>query len=329
MVELIPRRVLFGNPERVSPSLSPDGRQLAWIAPDDGVLNVWVAPVQAGDAAADAQSGIDWSAAVAVTEDRDRGVRVYTWAHDGRHILYLQDRGGDENWRLFDVDLPTGTHRDLTPFDGVQVQLIAVDKRFPTDVLVGINRDNPELHDVYHLDLVTGELRKVEENPGFIGWVADAEMVVRAGVAPQPDGGLVLMVRDGEDRNWRPLMTVSAEDALTTGPLSFNVAGSSLLALSSVGVDTARLVRINLADGATEELAGDPEADVTGVRLDPDTWEPQIVTVLKDRAEPVSYTHLDVYKRQLPGKVTGTSTPGCEPANSSPAASDRRTGCAT
>jgi dipeptidyl aminopeptidase/acylaminoacyl peptidase len=285
MVELIPRRVLFGNPERVSPSLSPDGRQLAWIGPDDGVLNVWVAPVQAGDAAAEAQSGIDWSAAVAVTEDRDRGVRVYTWAHDRRHILYLQDRGGDENWRLFDVDLATGTHRDLTPFDDVQVQLIAVDKRFPTDVLVGINRDNPELHDVYHLDLVTGELRKVEENPGFIGWVADAEMVVRAGVAPQPDGGLILMVRDGEDRDWRPLMTVSAEDALTTGPLSFNVAGSSLLALSSVGVDTARLVRINLADGATEELAGDPEADVTGVRLDPDTWEPQIVTVLKDRAE--------------------------------------------
>ena len=196
MVDLIPRTVLFGNPERVSPSLSPDGRRLAWIAPDDGVLNVWVAPMHAGGDGSDRRGGIDWDAAVAVTADRDRGVRVYTWAHDGRHILYLQDRGGDENWRLFDVDLPTMAHRDLTPYDDVQVQLIAVDKRFPTDVLVGINRDNPELHDVYRLDLVTGELQKVLENPGFIGWVADAEMVVRAGVAPQPDGGFVLMVRE-------------------------------------------------------------------------------------------------------------------------------------
>jgi dipeptidyl aminopeptidase/acylaminoacyl peptidase len=285
MVDLIPRTVLFGNPERVSPSLSPDGRQLAWIAPDDGVLNVWVAPVHGGGDGSAPGGGIDWDAAVAVTADRDRGVRVYTWAHDGRHILYLQDRGGDENWRLFDVDLLTMAHRDLTPYDDVQVQLIAVDKRFPTDVLVGINRDNPELHDVYRLDLVTGELQKVLENPGFIGWVADAEMVVRAGVAPQPDGGFVLMVRDRRDQDWRPLLTVSAEDALTTGPLSFTVEGSSLLALSSVGSDTARLVRINLADGETEELAGDPEADITGVRLDPDTWEPQIATVLKDRAE--------------------------------------------
>jgi dipeptidyl aminopeptidase/acylaminoacyl peptidase len=285
MVDLIPRTVLFGNPERVSPSISPDGRRLAWIAPDDSVLNVWVAPMHGGGDGSARRGGIDWDAAVAVTADRDRGVRVYTWAHDGRHILYLQDRGGDENWRLFDVDLPTMAHRDLTPYDDVQVQLIAVDKRFPTDVLVGINRDNPELHDVYRLDLVTGELQKVLENPGFIGWVADAEMAVRAGVAPQPDGGFVLMVRDRRDQDWRPLLTVSAEDALTTGPLSFTVEGSSLLALSSVGADTARLVRINLADGETEELAGDPEADITGVRLDPDTWEPQIATVLKDRAE--------------------------------------------
>jgi len=125
----------------------------------------------------------------------------------------------------------------------------------------------------------------VVENPGFIGWIADAAMVVRAGVAPQADGGFTLMVRDGPEKDWRPLLAVSAEDVLSTGPLSFNVAGTSLLALSSVGTDTARLVRISLADGSIEELAGDPEADVTDVHLHPDTWEPQIVTVLKDRAE--------------------------------------------
>jgi dipeptidyl aminopeptidase/acylaminoacyl peptidase len=297
MVDLIPRTVLFGNPERVSPRLSPDGKQLAWIAPKDGVLNVWVAPVFGDDAQSSGPvgasasrggepgGGVDWEAASAVTDDRDRGIRTFDWAHDGRHILFAQDAGGDENWRLFDVDLPTLVQRDLTPFEEVQVQLIAVDKRFPTDVLVGINLDNPELHDVYHLDLATGDLKKVVENPGFIAWVADSAMVVRAGVAPQPDGGLTVMVREAVDQDWRPLMTVSAEDALTTGPLSFDVAGASLLALSSVGTDTARLVRISVADGSIEELAGDPEADITDVHLHPDTWEPQIVTFLKDRAE--------------------------------------------
>ena len=88
MVDLIPRSVLFGNPERTSPRISPDGTQLAWIAPRDGVLNVWVAPIGA--------SGVAWDAARAVTEDTDRGVRVFTWARDGQHVLYLQDVGGAE-----------------------------------------------------------------------------------------------------------------------------------------------------------------------------------------------------------------------------------------
>jgi len=164
MVELIPRQVLFGNPERISPRISPDGTQLAWIAPSDGVLNVWVAPAGTGQG-----EGINWSAARVVTDDSDRGIRMFAWAHDGRHLLYLQDTGGDENWRLHDVDLATMQRRDLTPFDNVQTQLIAGEKKFPTEILVGMNRDNPQLHDVYRLDLTTGELTKEVENPGFVG----------------------------------------------------------------------------------------------------------------------------------------------------------------
>ena len=277
MAELIPRRVLFGNPERVLPRISPDGTRLAWIAPHEGVLNVWVAPV--GD------DGVDWSAARVVTDDTDRGIRTYAWAHDGRHVLYLQDTGGDENWRLHDVDLSTMQRRDLTPFDGVRTELIAAEKKFPTEILVGLNRDNPELHDVYRLNLTTGELAKEVQNPGFAGWVADAQLVVRAGISPEPDGGLTLVVRDDGGQDWRPLLTVPASDALTSGPIAFSEDGRSLLALSSVGADTGGLVRIDLATGESEQLARDPESDVTGVRLDPDTREPQIVTFLKDRSE--------------------------------------------
>ena len=298
MAELIPRRVLFGNPERISPHLSPDGTRLAWIAPHEGVLNVWVAPI-GGD-------GVDWSAARVVTDDTDRGIRMFAWAHDAQHLLYLQDTGGDENWRLHDVDLETMQRRDLTPYDNVQTQLIAGDKKFPTEILIGLNRDNPQLHDVFRLNLTTGELVKEVENPGFVDWVADSELVVRAGIAPQPDGGMVVMVRDAAAEDWRPLLTISAEDALTSGPVAFSEDGQSLLAVSSVGADTGRLVRLDLATGAEQVLAGDPEADVAGVRLHPDTREPQVVTFLKDRTEyrvldPASSADLAAIRALHPG----------------------------
>ena len=99
---LIPRDVLFGNPEKADPQLSPDGAHLAYLAPLEGVLNVWVGPV-------------DGDVFRPVTRDTDRGIRAYFWAHDGEHLLYLQDVGGDENWHLFKVHLERGTIEDVTP----------------------------------------------------------------------------------------------------------------------------------------------------------------------------------------------------------------------
>ena len=122
-VPLVPRQVLFGNPERVSPHISPDGRRMAWIAPDEGVLNVWVNEV-----------GAPLERAVPVTKDRDRGIRSFFWAHDNRHLLYVQDVGGDEDWHLFSVDLDAGSTADLTPFEGVQARVDETDKRFPDTI---------------------------------------------------------------------------------------------------------------------------------------------------------------------------------------------------
>jgi dipeptidyl aminopeptidase/acylaminoacyl peptidase len=277
MADLVPRHVLFGNPERVSPHISPDGSQLAWIAPHDGVLNVWVAPVGAG--------GVDWDAAQVVTEDKDRGVRVFAWARDGRHLLYLQDTGGDENWRLYDVDMVTMARRDLTPFDGIAARIIATRKSHRNEVLVAMNRENPELHDVFRLDLTTGELEKLIENPGYAGWLADEDLVVRAAISPLPDGGFDLLVRESADAEWRTLLTIGAEDAPSSDILAFSGDGASLLVISSAGTDTGRLARIDIASGQPEVLLEDPEADVAGAILHPDTRDPQIVEVLKDRAE--------------------------------------------
>ena len=277
MVDLIPRNVLFGNPERISPHISPDGSRLAWIAPREGVLNVWVAPI--------GTSGVDWDDATVVTDDTDRGIRMFAWAKDGRHLLYLQDTGGDENWRLYDVDLETMAKRDLTPYEGIQARVIATRKSHRDEVLVGLNRDNPQLHDVYRLDLKTGELAKLIENPGYAGWLADEDMVVRGALAPLPDGGFDLLVRDDAEGDWRTLLTIPADDAPASDALAFSGDGKSLLAISSVGVNTGRLVRIDLASGEDRVLLEDPDADVAGAMLHPDTREPQIALVLKDRAE--------------------------------------------
>jgi dipeptidyl aminopeptidase/acylaminoacyl peptidase len=282
MTELIPRTVLFGNPERTSPQLSPDGIRLAWIAPHDGVLNVWIAPLRADPGQDDA---VDWSSAQVVTDDHDRGIRMFTWAHDARHLLYIQDTGGDENWRLHDVNLETMLRRDLTPFPGVQVQLIAGNKKFPTEILIGLNRDNPQLHDVYRLDLLTGDLTLVEKNPGFAGWVADEDLAVRGAFAPLPDGSMNLMVRDPAQTEWRELLSIPADDVTTSDVVGFTEDGQSLLVITPLEANTSRLLRVDVATKAVEVLAEDPEADVDGVVLHPDTREPQIVTVEKDREE--------------------------------------------
>ena len=269
--DLIPRGVLFGNPTRLSPAISPDGARLAYIAPVDGVLNVWVGALGSDDFQP-------------VTEDRDRGVRFFAWAHDNRHLLYIQDRGGDENWHLYATDVVGGGTRDLTPFESIQARIVGHEKRFPDTLLIGLNRRTPELHDVYRLDLPSGELTLVAENPGYAGMMADRDLRVRGAVESTADGGLVTFVRDDEQGPWREVDRVGLEDALGTTPLGFSVDGSSLLMLSSKDANTTRLLRLGL-DGDSEVIYEDDEYDVVGVLTDPDTREPQIVTVLRDRSD--------------------------------------------
>ncbi|MGH9000393.1 MAG: S9 family peptidase, partial [Acidimicrobiia bacterium] len=275
-VPLVPREVLFGNPERVQPRISPDGKRLAWIAPRDGVLNVWVGDVGAAP-----------STFKVVTDDTDRGIRAFFWAYDNRHLLYVQDKGGDENWRLYDVDLDSGAIRDLTPFDKVQAQVIAHEKEFPSEVLVGLNKDNPQLHDVYHLDLETGELEKLVENPGVVSWVADTELRVRAAMHPRDDGGMDVLARRPSSSidEWQVVIEVDAEDALGTGPVAFTADGNHLYMLSSYQANSTRLLRVDLTGHHAEVLAEDPSYDVSGIVLHPDSRELQIVSFVKARTE--------------------------------------------
>ena len=280
-IPLIPREVLFGNPSRVSPRLSPDGSRLAFLAPKDGVLNVWVGPVG---------SPVDGEEFEAVTDDRRRGIRLFFWAEDDGHIVYLQDEEGDENWRVHAVDPATKEDRDLTPFEGVQAQILDKNRHFPDNLLVALNRENPELHDAYRLTLSTGELDLVAKNPGnVVGWVADKDFEVRAAVTATPEGGSELLLREGE--NWKTLVAWDKDNALSSGPVGFAEDAGKMYLLDSREANAARLVLLDLSSGETEVLVEDPRYDVSGVVVHPETHAAQAAAVQRARTEWIVLDH--------------------------------------
>ncbi|UCF78073.1 MAG: S9 family peptidase, partial [Candidatus Eiseniibacteriota bacterium] len=271
--EMIPREVLFGNPKNVSPRISPDGTMMAYLAPVDDVLNVWVKTIGEDDDRA-------------VTRDDNRGIRRYFWAQDSQHIMYLQDVGGNENWRLYGVNLTTDEIRDLTPYEGVQVRILDGDKHFPNDLLIEMNKENPSVHDVYHLDLATGKLDLVARNPGnFVGWLADTELKVRGAIAATPDGGFDLLIRESEDATWSKVLTWDPEDSFSSEALGFAKDGNLLYCIDSRGANAGRLVKLNIATGEVEVLAEDPQYDVSRVMMNPDTYEVEAVAFTRARIE--------------------------------------------
>ena len=272
-VPLIPLDTLFGNPEYLVPEISPDGTRLLYLAPDDGVLNVWTAPVDRPHEA------------IPATHDRERGIRRYYACHDDRTLMYMRDVDGDESWRLYLLDLASGEEHCATPFEGVQARILAHNRWHPTTVLIGLNQDSRHLHDVYRLDLVTGELTKVAKNPGYLTWVIDTDLRVRGGAIPQPDGGMTIDLDLAASGTARPWLDVPYEDAAGTRIVGFARDGATLYLQSSIGVNTTRLYATDTVTGRQTLLAGDDTYDVKRVELDPLTRCPQAVIFAKDREE--------------------------------------------
>lgn len=269
---LIPRSVLFGNPDRASVRLSPDGKQLSYLAPLDGVLNVWVAPVD------------DLAAARAITRDKGRGIRAYFWAYTNQHVVYLQDRDGDENWRIYVVDLRSNEVRDLTPESGVQARIQEVSPKHPEAILIGLNDRVPQLHDLYRVNLSTGARELVEKNEaGYVGYLTDDDYAVRFAIGMTPDGGSEFFQR-GTD-GWSSFAQISQADSMTTNPVGLNATGDVLYMIDSRGRDTAALMAVQLADGSARLIAQDSRADVSDVMIHPTRKEIEAVAVEYERRE--------------------------------------------
>lgn len=270
--DLIPRALLFGNPDRTLVKLSPDGRRISFLSPANGVLNVWAGPAD------------DPDMAQPVTYDRGRGIRNYVWAYTNHHILYPQDQNGDENWRISSVNLETGQVLDLTPAAKVQARIQAVSPELPGEVLVALNQRVPELHDLYRIDLTTGDRTLVLENEGFSGFVTDDAFEVHLGIRTSADGGLEVLRRT-QAGAWVPFLVAGAEDSLTTYPIILAERTPVLYALDSRGRNTAALVAIALATGDETVLVENPRADVDNVLIHPSERTVQAAAVTYLRQE--------------------------------------------
>jgi dipeptidyl aminopeptidase/acylaminoacyl peptidase len=269
---LIPRDVLFGNPEKANPQISPDGKHLAYLAPDaKNVLQVWVRTIGKADDRA-------------VTQDEKRGIRQYYWAYDGKHLLYLQDVGGNEDFHLFAVDVAANKTRELTPHKGVRVQGVDLDEDHPNDVLVGMNKRDKKAFDMHRIDLATGSEKLDTENPGnVIGWSSDTDFVVRGATTMNPDGSYDLLVRDAADKPWRKLIHVGSDDQ---GSIAFFGKGpTEVYVSSSHGANAVRVLKVDTATAKESVVAEDKEYDVSGLFAERKTNRPLAVSFVKARTE--------------------------------------------
>ncbi len=298
---LIPRDVLFGPPVRTAPALSPDGKRLAYLAPSNGVLAVWVRTIGASDDRV-------------VASDPKRPIRNAFWSPDGTRVLFLQDAGGDENFHLFAVDpAAPATPADLTPYPKTRVGVESIDYAQPATILITMNKRDPKVFDVYRLDPKTGSATLDTQNPGNVaGFAVDTHDVVRAAIVQKPDASTDILVRDAKDAPWRTLGSFSADDG-GANVWGFTPDGTGIYITTAAGVNAAHLFRYDLKTGARTDIVGDPNYDVSYVAFSPKTKAPIAAGIARDRVDitvldPAYAGDLAAIKQQIPGDVGVTST---------------------
>jgi dipeptidyl aminopeptidase/acylaminoacyl peptidase len=296
---LFPRRVIFGDPERSIVRISPDGTRVAFRAPVDGVLNLWVAPLDR----------IEEASPVTSVTDRNLGPWI-VWMRDNRHVVFFREAAGDENWRAWRIDLETGDVRPLTPGPGVTCYVQQSSRHFPSELLIAHNERDKRYFDIYRVNIATGESALVQLNEAFRNHFTDQQFQVRFAVGYTDDGDIEYLQR-GPDGEWMLFSRIGAEDAVATRAIEFSADGSELYWLDSRGRDTAAVVAQDLASGTMRVLAEDPRADFTELLLDPITERPIAARCSFERVawqvlDPDYRSDFDYLTRQSRGDLTIT-----------------------
>lgn len=254
--ELISRKVLLSNPSKTAPKLSPNGKMIAYLAPQEGVLNVWIKAIGKDDDRV-------------VTSDTIRGIRKYSWAADSQHILYLQDKGGNEQWHLYIspiVPKSTGTV-NLTPFEGVRVDArigLHVSKLRPDFVIVAMNKDNPKSNDLYLINVRTKEIKLLLKSPGMvINWVIGKDLVPLGCIVKEEGGNNRLLVYSQDKKEWKTVKKFSSKDDLNV--CSTDSSGKIWYVKHTIGRNYLSLYALN-TENSEEKLLFEPKnADVEEV----------------------------------------------------------------
>ena len=258
-VPLIERDKLFGNPQRAGAALSPDGKWIGWRAPLNGVMNVFVAPAN------------NMEDAKPITSSKDRPIRNFSWSGDSSMIMFIQDKGGDENFLLYGVDVATGKERNYTPFDKTRVILVGASYKDKDKLLIGLNNRNPQYHDVHLLDLKTGATTEIMRNDSYSGFIADDTLTLRMAQRSNAQGGSDYFNIVGGKVDEKPFASTGLEDSLTTAPAGFTHDGSLLYWIDSRDRNTAALYAQDMATGKRALVAENAKADIGGTLRDPKT----------------------------------------------------------
>jgi dipeptidyl aminopeptidase/acylaminoacyl peptidase len=258
---LIDREVFFGNPDRVSVKISPDGRYFSYIAPLDGVLNVYVATID------------DILKAKPVTNDKNRGIRNYSWTYKEDVLIYSQDTNGDEDFHLYKIDLKTNKITDITPFEKIRASIFGSSLEYPSLLMIGLNNRNPNYHDIYQYNLDSGELKLILKNDQYASFVINKKLdIVYASIMYQ-DSGDVEFFDISNLAQPRSFLKIPSDDISTTDIIGFNRIGDKLYYADSRSRNLAGLFEFNTKDDTTKLLAQDPNADLAEIILNPLTGE--------------------------------------------------------
>ncbi|MGD0955126.1 MAG: hypothetical protein ABR985_22525 [Methanotrichaceae archaeon] len=269
-VGLISRQILFGNPDMEHVVESPDGLWFCYLAPVNGVMNIWVGPLD------------NLSLAKPITRDTGRGIHFFYWMFDSRTILYPKDTNGDENWTIYSIDRVTGNKRALTPLENVSASVLATSQLIPGDVILALNDRNPEYHDLFRVNLTTGENRLILKNDNFTSFVLDNDFNVRFATKATPDGGEEIL-KHLDNGSWSEYMKLGIDDASNTGILGFDRSNKIMYMFDSRKRDTSVLTATNMTTGKTKILAETPLADIDSMISHPTEQTPQAASYNYDR----------------------------------------------
>ena len=247
----IPLEDFFKNPEKASYQISPGGTYFSFKAPYQNRMNLFVQKIGA-------------DSAIRLTSETDRDISGYFWGNDSQ-ILYLKDQGGDENWRLYGVNVDGTNPVCYTAFEGVRTEIIDDLPEFSDEVIIGLNKRNPEVFDPYRLNIKTGQMDMLAENPGNIqGWIFDHEGKLRAATAIVDGINSQILYRETEKDEFKPVLTTSFKE--TVNPVFFTFDNQNVYAISNLNRDKLAVVVFDIRNGKEiEVLYENPDYDVDGL----------------------------------------------------------------